>query len=109
MRGNKKKHKEMWQYIIDNVDNIFKDYADDQDTNYVINKYKSLFLEGEVILNMCYACQHCEGYCTLCPIAYKAGRCGEIDSAFQMVLKSIIFGDKVNFIKEAERIRDAWK
>ena len=108
------KHRDMWQYIIDHVDDIFQLYADtmdeEWDPQWIITQKKHEVVGDGDILHLCYACQQCEGACVKCPIIHKAGCCcSEEDSAYVMVLKAITEGDKELFIKEARRLRDAWE
>ena len=109
----------MWQYIIDSVDDIFKLYADtreeDEDPEWILIDKKRDFIsthyDDRYVIHQCYACHQCNQTCKECPIVLKAGNCCSClgDSAYQLVIKAIQEQDRDKFIKEAWRMRDAWK
>lgn len=104
----------MWQYLINHVDDILKSYNDLLDPEWVLADEKYGFImrtyEDSHICRNCYACQECLGICKSCPIITKTGDCiYDENSAFQLVLKAIVNGDRELFIREAGRIRDAWE
>lgn len=112
MHGNNKDmHKAMWQYIIDNVDDILKDYVDDPED--VLIDYKMNFIcrvdPGKEISYNCYACQEHAGHCRECEIGRSLGHCAREGSTFNKLLLAIVNGDRNEFIVQAKRIKDAWK
>lgn len=114
MRGYKKKHKEMWQYLIDHIDDIFNDYIEGSDPEDVLIDYKQMYINtvdpDKDIMYNCYACQEFFKYgCHLCPICKRVGFCSYNDSAFQKLCTAIKEHDRDEFIKQAKRIKDAWK
>lgn len=114
MRGNKKKHKEMWQFIIDRVDNIFNDYIEGYVPECVLIDYKLKYIESvdpdKDIMYNCYACEKFANVgCSECAVGKRIGSCAHRDSAFQKLLNALVEQDKNEFIKQAEVIRDAWK
>lgn len=113
MHGNKKKHKEMWQYIIDHVDDIFKNYVEGSDPEDVIVDYKQYYIirvnNNEKVSYNCYACEEFFSLgCNVCPIFKRVGCCSYNDSAFQKLLNAIRGHDRKEFIKQARRIKNAW-
>lgn len=107
MRG---KHRDMWQFIIDKVDDILIDFFTDPED--ILIEYKRVYIchadPGADIKFNCYACEKCNGRCKKCPIADKAGICSEEDSTYKHFLGAIKNGNKDEAIKYAEVIRDAW-
>lgn len=87
MRG---KHRDMWQFIIDKVD----DFSTDPGADIKFN---------------CYACEKFfNNGCSECIIGKKVGCCTYDYSAFQSLLAAIRNRDRKEFIRQAEVIRDVW-
>ena len=113
MRG---KHREMWQYIIDNIDILLENRDHFRFTFIIVEQMKRKWVidhvpYGEFVgleNNYCFACKECNGRCKKCPIADKAGICSEEDSTYKHFLGAIKNGNKDEAIKYAEVIRDAW-
>lgn len=112
MRGNKKKHKEMWDYLIDHVDEILKKYQGDDPENTIIDfkqEYIDKYDEGRDVIYNCYACESFAVLgCSECKITKNAGECTKSDSSFHYLLEAVKNGNKEEFINHARRIRDAW-
>lgn len=117
MYGNKKKHMEMWNHLIDHVDDIFELYNNtkdiEDDPEWVLMDMKHAFIKSNYrddknIPFYCYACAECQNECWRCPIIHKAGKCSGT-SAFQRILEAITYNDKEMFIEEARRLKDAWE
>lgn len=91
MRG---KHRDMWQFIIDKVDDILIDFSADPGVDIQFN---------------CYACEKFfNDGCSECIIGKKVGCCTYDDSAFQSLLAAIRNRDRKEFIRQAKRIKNAW-
>lgn len=108
---------EMWNYLINHVDDIFglynntKDIEDDPEWTLMDMKHAFImrnYRDDKNIPFYCYACAECHNECWGCPIIHKAGKCSGA-SAFQRILEAITYNDKEMFIGEAEVIRDAWE
>ena len=55
-----------------------------------------------------FNCYACTTHCKVCPIAERAGRCGNKNSAYAHYIDAINNCDKEEAIKYAEVIVDAW-
>ena len=108
MRG---KHRDMWQFIIDKVDDILIDYFIDPED--ILIEYKRVYIyhadPGADIKFNCYACEKFfDNGCNNCIIGKKIGCCSYDDSAFQSFLAAIRNRDRKEFIRQARRIKNAW-
>lgn len=55
-----------------------------------------------------FNCYACTAHCKVCPIAERAGRCGDDNSAYAHYIDAINNCDKEEAVKSAEVIVDAW-
>lgn len=55
-----------------------------------------------------FNCYACTTHCKVCPIAERAGRCGDDNSAYAHYIDAINNCDRDEAIKYAEVIADAW-
>ena len=55
-----------------------------------------------------FNCYACTAHCKVCPIAERAGRCGDDNSAYAHYIDAINNCDRDEAIKYAEVIADAW-
>lgn len=108
MRG---KHRDMWQFIIDKVDDILIDFFTDPED--ILIEYKRVYIchadPGVDIKFNCYACEKFfNNGCSECIIGKKVGCCTYDGSAFQSLLAAIRNRDRKEFIRQAKRIKNAW-
>lgn len=55
-----------------------------------------------------FNCYACSAHCKVCPIAERAGRCSDENSAYYKFTTALDRGDREAAIKYAEVIADAW-
>lgn len=108
------KHKKMWDYIINNVEELVDDFGHDIELDEAENRLielKEKFLSNDGIINDCYACDYVYKEhkspidCSNCPLII--GNCKYKDSLYDNLLKSIELCDISDAIHYCTKIRDA--
>lgn len=108
------KHKKMWDYIVNNVEELVDDFGHDIELDEAENRLielKEKFLSNDGIINDCYACDYVyKEYksltdCGKCPL--NLGCCIYEDSLYGKLLNAIYECDIDDTIYYATKIRDA--